>query len=350
MLIEWVGNFHSHTRFSDGTATHRRIAEAAAQAGLDGVAVTDHNVWVKGLQGYYGEVLLLVGEEVHDPCRQPQVNHALILGLGRELAPLAASPQALIDAAREQGALVFLAHPVERSPGWLQRRMGEPPLPWVDREVSGFTGLEVWNAMSEFKARLRTPLHALYHAFFPARFLRGPFPETLRWWEQLWLQGIPAVAIGGADAHGHTYALGPLRRVLFPYEWLFRAVNTHLLLDQPLAREPEADWPVIRAALQAGRAWVANDLLGSSRGFRFEARSGHRQATMGEALRRAGAVRFEASAPLPGEFRLIRFGSGVVARGRGRRFQHLTAEPGIYRMEVYRRGRLWILTNPIRVE
>jgi hypothetical protein len=225
MLIEWVGNFHSHTRFSDGTATHRRIAEAAAQAGLDGVAVTDHNVWVKGLQGYYGEVLLLVGEEVHDPCRQPQVNHALILGLGRELAPLAASPQALIDAAREQGALVFLAHPVERSPGWLQRRMGEPPLPWVDREVSGFTGLEVWNTMSEFKARLRTPLHALYYAFFPARFLRGPFPETLRWWEQLWLQGIPAVAIGGADAHGHTYALGPLRRVLFPYEWLFRAVR-----------------------------------------------------------------------------------------------------------------------------
>jgi hypothetical protein len=24
--------------------------------------------------------------------------------------------------------------------------------------------------------------------------------------------------------------------------------------------------------------------------------------------------------------------------------------PGIYRMEVYRRGHLWILTNPIRVE
>jgi predicted metal-dependent phosphoesterase TrpH len=108
-LIEWVGNFHSHTRFSDGTATHRRVAEAAAQAGLNGVAVTDHNVWVKGLQGYYRGVLLLVGEEVHDPCRHPQVNHALILGLQRELAPLAAFPQALIDAAREQGALIFLS-------------------------------------------------------------------------------------------------------------------------------------------------------------------------------------------------------------------------------------------------
>lgn len=349
-MIELVCNLHSHTRFSDGAGFHRDVVVAAARAGLDVVGVTDHNVWVGGLQGYYGSVLLLVGEEVHDPCRHPQVNHALVFGADRELAPLAASPQALIDAARERGALVFLAHPVERSPRWLQDRMGEPPLPWADREVTGFTGLELWNAMSEFKARLKTPLHALYYAFFPRRFLRGPFPEAIRWWEQLWRSEIPAVAIGGADAHGHAYALGPLRRVLFPYEWLFRAVNTHLLLERPLQRRPDADWPLIRAALAAGRGWIANDLLGSSRGFRFEAHSGHRRATMGETLRRAGAVQFEATAPLPGEFRLIRFGDGPVARGRGRTFRHLTAEPGIYRLEVYRAGRLWILTNPIWVQ
>ncbi len=348
-MIELVCNLHSHTRFSDGAGFHRDIVAAAARASLDVVGVTDHNVWVGGVEGYYDRVLLLVGEEVHDPCRQPQVNHALVLGAGRELAMWAASPQALIDAARERGALVFLAHPVEYTPRWLQDRLGEPVLPWVDREVVGFTGLEIWNTMSEFKARLRTPLHALYYALFPHRFLRGPFPEAVRWWEQLWLSEVPAVAIGGADAHGHTYALGPWRRVLFPYEWLFRAVNTHILVDRPLQRRLEVDWPLIRDALQAGRVWVANDLLGSSRGFRFEAHSGHRRATMGETLRRAGAVHIEAVAPFPGEFRLIRFGKGVVARARGRRLHHLTAEPGVYRVEVYRGGRLWILTNPIRV-
>ncbi|GBD08495.1 hypothetical protein HRbin22_00735 [Candidatus Thermoflexus japonica] len=347
--MELVCNLHSHTRFSDGAGFHRDVVAAAARAGLDVVGVTDHNVWVGGLQGYYDRVLLLVGEEVHDPCRQPQVNHALILGAGQELAMEAASPQALIDAARERGALVFLAHPVEFSPRWLRDRLGEPALPWVDRGVTGFTGLELWNTMSEFKARLRTPLHALYYALFPQRFLRGPFPEAIRWWEQLWLSEIPAVAIGGADAHGHAYALGPWRRVLFPYEWLFRAVNTHILVDRPLQRRPEADWLRIRDALQAGRAWIANDLLGSSRGFRFEAYSGHRRATMGGTLRRAGAVHMEATVPFPGEIRLIRFGKGVVARSRGRRLQHLTVEPGIYRVEVYRGGRLWILTNPIRV-
>ncbi len=328
---------------------HREIAAAAVRAGLDVVGVTDHNVWVGGVQGYYDRVLLLVGEEVHDPCRQPQVSHALILGAGRELAPLAVSPQELIHAAREQGALVFLAHPVEYVPRWLRDWLSEPALPWADREVTGFTGLELWNTMSEFKARLRTPFHALYYAFFPHRFLHGPFPEAIRWWEQLWLSEVPAVAIGGADAHGHAYKLGPWRRVLFPYEWLFRAVNTHILADRPLQRRPEEDWLLIRDALQAGRAWIANDLLGPSRGFRFEACSGHWRATMGGTLRRAGAVQMEAVAPLPGEFRLIRFGSGVVARARGRVLRHLTAEPGVYRIEVYRGGRLWILTNPIRV-
>ncbi|WP_376793474.1 PHP domain-containing protein [Thermoflexus sp.] len=348
-MIELVCNLHSHTRFSDGEGTHREIAAAAARAGLDVVGVTDHNVWVDGLQGYYGRVLLLVGEEVHDPCRHPQVNHALILGAERELARLAASPQDLIHAAQERGGLVFLAHPVEFSPPWLQSRLGEPALPWVDRGIQGFTGLELWNTMSEFKARLSTPLHALYYSWFPQRFLRGPFPEALQWWEQLWLSEIPAVAIGGADAHGHAYRLGLFRRTLFPYEWLFRAVNTHILLERPLSRRPDEDWLLIRKALQAGRAWIANDLLGSSHGFRFEARSGHRRATIGETLRRAGAVQVEAVAPLPGEFRLIRFGNGCVARGRGRAFRHLILEAGLYRIQVYRRGRLWILTNPIRV-
>ncbi len=46
-MIELVGNMHMHTLYSDGTATHREIAEAAARAGLDWIIVTDHNIWVK---------------------------------------------------------------------------------------------------------------------------------------------------------------------------------------------------------------------------------------------------------------------------------------------------------------
>ena len=147
-MIELVGNMHMHTTYSDGEATHREIAEAAARAGLDWVIVTDHNVWVKGVAGYYDNVLLLVGEEVHDCRRVPQANHLLVFGAECELAPLASSPQAVIDAANASGALTFLAHPIEKA----SRVAKEDALGWVDWNVTGYTGIEVWNYMSEFKA------------------------------------------------------------------------------------------------------------------------------------------------------------------------------------------------------
>ena len=54
-LYEYAGNLHMHTTYSDGAGTHAEIARAAVRAGLDFVVVTDHNVWVDGLEGYYGD-------------------------------------------------------------------------------------------------------------------------------------------------------------------------------------------------------------------------------------------------------------------------------------------------------
>jgi Predicted metal-dependent phosphoesterases (PHP family) len=108
---EVVGNLHVHTVYSDGTADHRGVARAAARAGLDFVVVTDHNVWVHGVEGYTDGVLLLVGEEVHSVRRYPQVNHLLVYGAEAELAPRAADPQQLIQEVDERGGICFLAHP-----------------------------------------------------------------------------------------------------------------------------------------------------------------------------------------------------------------------------------------------
>src|SRR5512133_3653665 len=102
-MIELIANLHMHTPYSDGFGSHAAIAKAAIRTGLDVVITTDHNVYVKGLDGYNVEnekkVLLMVGEEVHDVLREPQKNHLLIYGAGRELATFAANPQRLIDQA-----------------------------------------------------------------------------------------------------------------------------------------------------------------------------------------------------------------------------------------------------------
>ncbi len=121
VMAELITNLHMHTTYSDGSATHQEIARAALQAGLDVVIITDHNILVKGLEGYHqqGEgsaarrVLLLVGEEVHDATRDPQKNHLLVLGAGREMVTFAPKPQNLIDQVHKAGGLCFIAHPYD---------------------------------------------------------------------------------------------------------------------------------------------------------------------------------------------------------------------------------------------
>ena len=344
-LYEYAGNLHIHTPYSDGTALHADVARAAAQAGLDFVIVTDHNVWVDGCEGYYDRVLLLVGEEIHDVRRRPQANHLLAYNAEAELAPLAADPQQLIDEVNRRGGFSYLAHPHE---------YGSPLAPglnairWENWEVTGYVGWEIWNYMSEFKSLLRHKLAAVYYAYFPSRGIRGPFRDTLRHWDQMLSQGWRIAAIGGADAHGEEYSLGPLRRVLFPYEYLFRCVNTHILTQRPLTGNLENDKGLVYDALRHGHTWVGYDLLGDTAGFRFYARSFTNEATVGDELLRAGATKFEVQTPQSGDIRLLVNGR-VVARARGQSLQHISADPGAYRVEVYRGGRGWIFSSPVYV-
>ncbi len=348
-IYEYAGNLHVHTPYSDGEALHAKVAQAAAKAGLNFVIVTDHNVWVNGCEGYYDRVLLLVGEEIHDVRRQPQANHLLVYNVEAELAPLASNPQGLIDAVKQRGGFCYLAHPHE---------YGSPispdlaAIPWADWDVTGYTGLEIWNYMSEFKAFLRNKLAAIFYAYFPAWGIRGPFRATLRRWDQLLSQGKRVAAIGGADAHGQTYSMGPLRRVVFPYEYLFRCVNTHIITGRPLNGRLEHDKPLVYDALRAGHTWVGYDLPASTGGFRFHARSGANHALMGDELARTGATIFEVHTPASASICLLLNGQ-VVARARGKYLKYTTAEPGVYRVEVYRNYRSsrrgWIFSSPIYV-
>jgi len=348
-LHEIVANPHAHTPYSDGTWYHTQIAQAAAEAGIDLVIVTDHNIWVDEVEGYYGNVLLLVGEEVHNVQRLPQCNHLLIFGAEEEMAPQSGGSQQLIDGVNEKGGLCFLAHPVER---------GSPlgpeldAIPWDDWEINGYTGIELWNYMSEFKGLIQSRLAALFYAHYPEVGITGPFRYTLRLWDRLLAEGRRVVAIGGADAHGNSHSLGPIKRVVFPYKHLFGCVNTHILIPSTLTRDLETDKAAIYEALRDGHCFVGYDALGSTRGFRFYARSGSKVVTMGDELKREAALIIQVEVPALADIRLLCDGQ-VVARIRGQGLEHTTSLPGIYRVEVYRRYRLrqraWIFSNPIYV-
>ncbi len=356
-IYEYVGNPHVHTCYSDGAGLHAGVAEAAARAGLDFVIVTDHNLWVDGVEGYYGGVLLLVGEEIHDVRRRPPGNHLLAYRAEGELAPMASDPQALVDEVNRRDGLCYLAHPFELgSP--IHRQLNHMPgkadgaFPWTDWQVEGYTGIELWNYMSEFKGLLRNRVAALVHAYSPTLGIRGPFRATLRQWDELLEAGRRIAVIGGADAHGKTYSLGPLTRKVLPYEYLFRCVNTHVLTSRPFTGDPANDKALIYEGFRLGRTWVGYDLPVSTSGFRFRARSGANEALMGGELVRTGAVVLEVQTPEPSDTRLLCHGA-VVARSKGCHLKFTTAVAGPYRVEVYRRYRLqrrgWIFSSPIYV-
>jgi hypothetical protein len=206
--------------------------------------------------------------------------------------------------------------------------------------------------MSEFKGYLSSKPVAVLAAFFPSLFITGPLPETLALWDRLLGSDRKVVAIGGADAHANLYSLGPLKRTIFPYEYLFRAVNTHLLLNAPLAPDFVSAKAQVLDALRAGHGFVAYDLAGSSRGFRFTAFGRGESVSMGEEIRLEGPVMLRVASPHPADLRLLENGQ-QVARVRGRELTYEVTQPGVYRVEAYRRFRFkrrgWVFTNPIYV-
>ncbi len=352
-MPELVLNVHMHTTYSDGSGTHAQIAQAALRAGIDAVIVTDHDVYVGGLDGYHEKnsrrVLLLVGEEVHDPLRQPQKNHLLVFGAGRELCTYAADPQRLIDQVQKADGICFLAHPHENA----LPQFGEADFSWVDWDVRGFTGLELWNGMSEIKNVVHGYLDGIFYAYFPRYMPRGPLPQTIKKWDELTAQGSRVVGICGADAHCTVRRLGPLQATLFPYEFHFRCINNHLLVPKPYSGNLVVDRQMVIQALRQGHSFIGYDLPASTRGFSFTAKGRDTSAMMGDEIKLGEGLTLQVRLPEVTECRLIKDGAPVkVWHDRETTIQTVN-QPGVYRVECYinylGRRRAWIISNPIYV-
>jgi hypothetical protein len=352
---EYVGNLHIHTPYSDGAAYHRDVAEAGLLAGLDFLIFTDHNLWIRGLEGYYGRddrgyILLLAGEEVHDRTRLPQCNHLLVYGAEQEVAPHAHDLAALIDAVKEAGGLCFIAHPDDRAVQWIH----EPAIPWLDRYVEGFTGLEIWNYMSRLKDHIQTRREAVRNIFRPEDVIVGPPPRTLALWDQLLEMGRRVAGIGSADAHGTRYRWGPIAHTILPYDFLFNCVNTHILTRMPLTGDVQYDKRQLYQALREGRAFIGYDIPGNTRGFRFSAQGQNVSVVMGEEIRLGHGVTLQVMAPARAHIKILCHGTIVAEDTNTENLTHVVRKPGAYRAEVWRVyagiERAWILSNPIYVE
>ncbi len=348
---EYTGHLHIHSVFSDGSAAVPEIAADAARAGLDFIVITDHNTLEglnRGLEGRHEGVLVLFGTEIN-----LRKNHYLALGVRATVPQNEEDPQQVIDAANDLGGFGYLAHPVEKgNPIFLQGRF----YPWDRWDVSRFTGLEIWNFGSLWRSAFRSKLQAFFWYFIdPYRGARYPDPQGLALWDSL-SRERPLTAFAGSDAHGIKVRFGPLKLKIFPYDFLFRTLNTHILLDEELHTVAARAREQVFDALRAGRFFIGSDYLGCTQGFRFTAGRGEKgEVSMGQELPFSSSAGLNIISPSPrGLLRIV--GNGrLLHESRGREMRFRVTEPGTYRVEVHRQtllGRLlpWIYSNPIYIK
>jgi hypothetical protein len=331
---------HLHSTHSDGTGTVPEIARAAARARADVVLLTDHDTMAArrlGEEGWYGDVLLLAGDEISPVGR----DHYLAFGIDDHVRRRGLDACAIARAVRDAGGFGFAAHPFSEG----SVRFRRPGMPYSGLDCDALHGIELWNFANDTGEQIGGVGGLVRLLATPQRVLDHPPERNMRRWDDL-CRRRRVVAIGGLDAHQFGKRIGPFVPVrVMAYHRSFRLIRTHVLCEEPPARELERDRELVFGALREGRCYIAVDSVAPAHGFRFEAAD---VPMGGEAP--AGLRTLHVRTPLPGRLRMLRDGSEIAAAD-GTMLDVEVEEPGVYRAEARRtakgRERTWIVSNPV---
>jgi hypothetical protein len=347
-MHEYTGVIHFHSEYSnDGRAPIPAIIEAARENKIDILMLTDHenlDVRSSGQEGWHGNVLLISGEEI---CPS-QFNHYLAFGAREPLSRYFSEetgPQTVIDRVRDEGGIGIIAHPDHEGTELFHVKQ----YAWKHWPVSGFTGMGIWDFMTDWQSSLSGYAKGMASYFFPAFFLRGPRKETLERWDEL-NQTARVAGVGELDNHDTPYKFMGKIWSVFPFRKAFRFIRSHFILESPLQHDKDADIASVYEALRNGRIFVSLDYFGQARGFLFTVVQDGRELHLGDDQAFAGKAHARVRTPGPGRIRLLRDGS-PVAEVTGESLELELREKGVYRVEVYNRAygcyRPWIFSNPI---
>ncbi len=165
-------DLHMHTNASDGWPEAKEVVDHARLAGLDVIAVTDHDTIEGALRaadyaGRWSRFHVIVGEEVSS-----REGHILGLFLERRIKP-GLSAAATVHAIHDQGGVAIAAHPFWRT----QRMSRSGPVHgvgWLAAELD-FDAIEVENGT-------------------PGLYVFNQLAHRLN-------VGLGAPEVGGSDAH-----------------------------------------------------------------------------------------------------------------------------------------------------
>jgi hypothetical protein len=345
-MYTYPGNIHIHSNYSDGSGTLDDITAAAASARLRYLIITDHET-LAGLaeEGFRRGVAVLVGTELNRSS-----NHYLALRVDAVPERNESQPQAIIDCVQAQNGLGFIAHPFEKGSPYIERGAAYP---WTRWPVFNFTGLELWNYCSHWRGLTYSAALLAYRFLFSRKAaMDGPPRECLQLWDCYTEQGHRVVAIGGTDAHAVRVRVGIMPVVVFPYGFLFRALNTYICLTEPLSGDYKQAKEQVYAALGGGSCYISLDQLHCGQGFSYHAAGSGKEILMGDETAFTAPLTVHVFSPAKRSLiRLLQNGK-VVRNECGQNLRHRVTAPGVYRAEVYYHPRCgpprpWIYSNPI---
>jgi hypothetical protein len=349
-LYDYTGVIHLHSAYSfDGHVKLDEIIEAAKENGIDFLMLTDHdNLKARddGWEGWQGKVLLIVGQEI-----APRFNHYLCFNINKQIISpedaLGISSQKYIDAVNKSGGFGFIAHPDHEG----TKTFHVKHYPWIDWSVDGYTGISIWDFMTDWQSSLKGYMPSLLSFLFPAFFLRGPRDVTLARWDSL-NQKRKIVGIGELDNHATVKRVGGFRIEALPFERAFKFVRTHICTKEPLSGDGKKDIALLLNSLLYGSCYAAMEYFEKADGFYFSIIKNDQQYFMGDSLSLTNNSHLEVKLPSSAAIRVIR--NGTVWADKIQKNLSLTVtESGIYRIEAYVKAcgkyRPWIFSNHIFV-
>lgn len=340
---EICGAIHLHTTFSDGGVNYKELIDAAALLDLDFMVVTDHmslGGLENGFEGFHGKLCTIVGYEHQDSINH---NHYLAMGVMRVFHECT-EPNEYVEAIKQAGGIGFLAHPAEK-----RHYFGNlPPYPWTAWNVSNFDGIEIWNQMSDWVEQIRS-FFSIVRLFYPRRFLMAPPDELMQRWDSLNRQKFVS-GIGGVDAHSRRVGKGLFSMQIFPIKVELKGIRTHIYLDnESVSDDFSTEKKKILNALRDGRGFFSNYRRADARGTKFyiDYNNGNR-ALPGKSSLYSLPAQITVEIPEKGIIHLIADGKKVHTVI-GNKAEFDINREGIYRIEVYRKSKAWIYSNPFPV-